>query len=156
VEDEQSPRSSGSENKTPDALSLPAQRPKIVPLRFGRTADNRYGLFVRNDGEPAFDISMEEPVGLGNAKLKFWDRTYSGLTTEEGELFIDSKIEVSSGYALTASALRDEMTKAGLDTLALRIRYRDLDSRSWVTKFEIVCEFWGQGLRVSAVRQELI
>ena len=33
-----------------DALSLPPFRPKIVPVRWGRTPDNRCGLFIRNDG----------------------------------------------------------------------------------------------------------
>jgi hypothetical protein len=135
--------------------ALPAARPKVVPVRFGRTPDNKYGLFLRNHGEPAYDISMEEPVAIGDVKLKFWDRTFPGLTREEGELFIDAEIEVSSGYALTASDLRNQMIKAHLETATMRIRYRDFDDRNWITSFDVVREFWEQGLRVGSIKQEL-
>jgi len=133
--------------------ALPVLRPKIIPIRWGRTPDNRFGLFVRNHGEPAFDIFVEEPVPLGTAKLKFWDRIYPALTKDDGELFIDSYIQLSRGVSLTASALRDQMIKADLDAITMKINYRDLD-QGWATVFDVVREFWGDGLRVSAVRQE--
>ena len=132
---------------------LPALRPKIIPVRCGRTPDNRFGLFVRNDGEPAFDISVEEPVAIGTAKLKFWDRIYPGLTKEDGELFIESNIELANGLSLTGSALRDQIFKADLSAVTLKIKYRDL-AQGWLTVFDVVFDFWGDGLRISAVRQE--
>lgn len=132
---------------------LPASRAKLIPIRLGRTPNNRFGLFTRNDGEPAFDISIEEPVRLGTSKLQFWNRTYPGLTKEAGELFIEANIEVSTGYALTAGALRDQMIKADLEAITLKIRYRDLENK-WVTTFEVIREFWEHGLRIGGIRQE--
>jgi len=140
---------------TKEEFALPALRPKVVPVRWGQTPDRRFGLFVRNDGEPAFDLSLEEPVSIGTAKLEFWERVYPGLTKADGEFFIDSWIELSHGAGTTGSALRDEMLKANLDAVTLKIRYRDIDNQGWVTLFELVRDFWGTGLRVSSVRQEL-
>lgn len=141
---------------TVTTYSISPDRPKITPVRFGRTPDNRYGLFVRNDGTPAFDIAVKEPVLLGTAKLHFWDRTFPGLTTQDGELFIDANIELSPGSGLGASALRDLMVKADLESVIIKITYRDFDNNRWLTQCEILREVWGDGLRVASVRQEAI
>jgi hypothetical protein len=136
--------------------ALPSLRPKVVPVKFGRTPDSKYGLFVRNDGEPALDLSLQEPIQIGTAKLKFWERTYPGLTKEQGELLVDAEIELSQGHGLTASALRDQMIKADLEAITLTIRYRDLDNRHWITTFDVVREFWEHGLRIASVKQEFL
>jgi hypothetical protein len=141
---------------TVTTYSISPDRPKITPVRFGRTPDNRYGLFVRNDGTPAFDIAVEEPVLLGTAKLHFWDRTFPGLTTQGGELFIDANIELSPGSGLGASALRDLMVKADLESVTVKITYRDFDNNRWLTQCEILREVWGDGLRVASVKQEAL
>ncbi len=137
-----------------EADSIPSDRPKIIPVRFGRTADNRYGLFLRNDGISAFDIAVQEPIQLGTSKLHFWNRTYSGLTKDDGELFIEAHIALSSGSGLGASALRDQMVKASLESLPIAITYRDFDNNRWITHCEILKEFWEQGLRISSRKQE--
>jgi hypothetical protein len=142
------------ERVTAEQSALPMLRPRIVPVKFGKTPMNQFGLFIRNHGEPAFDISVQEPVLIGTAKLKFWDRTFSGLTKDDGELFIDSEITLASGLGLTASALRDQMIKADLGTLTLKILYRDFDNARWVTSFDVVREFWDHGLRISSIKQE--
>lgn len=141
---------------TVTTYSIPADRPKIIPVRFGRTPDNRCGLAVRNDGTAAFDIAVEEPVLVGTAKLHFWDRTFPGLTTKDGELFIDANIELSPGSGLGASALRDLMVKADLESVTVKITYRDFDNNRWLTQCEILREVWGDGLRVASVRQEAL
>jgi hypothetical protein len=133
--------------------SLAANRPKIVPVRFGRSADNRYGLFVRNDGEPALDLRLDEPVPIGTAKLMFWNRTFAGLSKEQGELFIDSEIELAGGSSLLGG-LREQMVHANLESLPLKIHYRDLDNRNWATSFNVIREFWDHGLRIGEVKQE--
>lgn len=143
-----------SEMETAKEATLPALRPRIAPVKWGRAADNRCGLFVRNDGEPAFDISVEEPVLIGKAKLQFWDRVHPGLTKADGEMLIEANIELATGYGLTASALRDEMLKADLDVIMLKIRYGDIDGQKWITSCDVVREFWGTGMRISGVRQE--
>jgi hypothetical protein len=143
-----------SELETVKEATLPALRPRIAPVKWGRAPDNRCGLFVRNDGESAFDISVEEPVLIGKAKLQFWDRVYSGLTKADGEMLMEAHIETATGYGLAASGLRDEMLKAEMDVVTLKIKYGDIDGQKWMTSCDVVREFWGTGMRISGVRQE--
>lgn len=134
---------------------LPAARPKIVPVKWGKTADGRSGLILRNDGEPAFEITIDEPIQIGSAKLTFWDRTYPGLTQANGELLADACITLQQGSGTDGTALRDLMIKADISALALAVRYRGLDEKQcFVTKCDVICEFWGEGLRIGNVRQE--
>jgi hypothetical protein len=133
---------------------LPTARPKIVPVRWGKTPDRRSGLVLRNDGELALDISIDEPISLGNAALDFWHRTYPGLARSQGELLAEACIKLQNGSITDGGALRDLMAKADLNTIALTVRYRDMDGHAYVTKCEVVNEFWGEGLRISGVRQE--
>ena len=138
------------------ASDLSTLRPKIAPVRWGRASNNRYGLIVRNDGEPAFDISVEEPVLVGNSKLQFWDRIHAGLTKVDGEMLMEARIELSPGYALAASGLREQMIKAGLDVITLKVKYGDIDGQKWVTSCDVVREFWGDGIRISGIKQERV
>jgi hypothetical protein len=131
---------------------LPALRAKIVPVRFGRSPDNRHGMFVRNLGEPAFDISVEEPISIGTSKLKFWDRVHAHLSREDGELLMECAIELPDAGMLLGSP-RDKMIAAGLERVPMKIRYRDLDTQ-WVTEFDLIKEFWGDGLRVGSIQQK--
>jgi hypothetical protein len=134
---------------------LPLSSPKVIPVRWGKTADRRSGLIVRNDGEPAFDINVDEPIQIGKAHLDFWHRTYSGLTMTDGDLLIEACITLSQGSITDGSALRDLMFKADIASLPLIIRYRGLQANvSFVTKFDIIFETWGEGLRIGNVRQE--
>jgi hypothetical protein len=130
---------------------LPAARPKIVPVEWGPWPDGHYGLIVRNDGEPALDISVK-PVSVGVSQLRFWDRVYPRLTKADGKVLIDAQILLSHGGGTTGSALRDLMIEANLDAVPLTIRYSDLDY-GYVTTCEVVREFWGNGLRISSVQQ---
>jgi len=138
-----------SDNPDPTAI-----RPKIIPVRWGGTPDRRYGLILRNDGEPALDLSIDEPISLGDAVLDFWHRTYSGLTQANGDLLAEACIKLRNGSITDGSALRDVMQKADLGSIPLAIRYRDIDGHTYITRCEVVNEFWGEGLRVSGVRQE--
>jgi len=71
-----------------------------------------------------------------------------------GQLLIEANIELATRYALTADGLRGEMIKGDLDAITLKIRYGDMDGQKWVTSCEVVREVWGDGMRVSGVRQE--
>ncbi len=127
------------------ALVMP--RPKIVPIDWGKRLD-RTGLIVRNDGEPAFDIFISEPIHIGGASLTFLNRTRSGLAKPEGELLLEAHIKLSSGTVTSGYALRDVMIEAKQETIAIDIRYRDFNGRSYTTPCEVVKEFWENGLRV--------
>jgi hypothetical protein len=124
-------------------------------VRWDRYPNAFHGLFIRNDGEPALDISVDEPVLIGQSRLGFWERTYPGLTKEQGELFIDCHIGLRGGHGTTGGALRDLMVKADIESLPLTIRYRDLE-KTYLTKCNIVREVWGNGLRISSIQQELL
>ena len=135
---------------------IPSVRPKIIPVKWDKPPDAFHGLFIRNDGAPAFDISVDEPVLIGQSRLGFWNRIYPGLTKEQGELFIDCHIElIGVGHGTTGGALRDLMVKADVESLPLTIRYRDLE-RTYLTRCSIVREVWGNGLRISSIQQELL
>jgi hypothetical protein len=133
---------------------LPAARPKIVPIRWGKGPDRRTGLIIRNDGEPAFDITVDDPIQIGTATLDFRNRVHSGLTQAEGTLLAEACIRLSQGSITGGDALRDLMVKADLAAISLVIRYRDINSQAYVTRCDVVNEFWGEGLRISGVRQE--
>jgi hypothetical protein len=142
--------------KKKEPTTMPELRPKVVPVRWGRSSDNHCGLFLRNDGEPAFDISIEEPVPIGEAKLQFWNRVHPGLTKANGEILAEAHIELSTGYGLTADGLRELMVKADLESAALKINYRSLEGQRWVTHCDLINEVWGAGIRVGGVRQECV
>lgn len=139
----------------PKPLELPALRPKIIPIRWDKSPDGYHGLFVRNDGEPGFDISIEEPVTIGTAKLDFWNKVHSGLTKEDGEFLFDAHIRLSQGSGTTGGALREEMVKANVEEIDLKIKYRDLE-HSYVTTCKLVRDFWGTGIRITAVQQQML
>jgi hypothetical protein len=135
---------------------VPHLRPRIVPVKWGGSPGERHGLIVRNDGEPAFDISVDEPVAVGSSMVDFWSRTYPGLTRADGELVIDAHIRQNTGGGTFGSALRDEMVKAGVESIPLKVRYRDLDGRQYISTCEVVREIWDGGLRVASVNQQLV
>jgi hypothetical protein len=126
--------------------------PKVVPVRWDRSPDGHHGLIVRNDGEPAFDISVGS-LSVGTSHLEFWDRVYPGLTKADGELCIDSNIRLLNGSGTTGNALRNQMVEADLEQITLAIKYRDFEGAEYTTTFELNREVWGSGLRVGSVRQ---
>jgi hypothetical protein len=132
---------------------LPALRPKIVPVRYGASLDRHYGLFVRNDGEPAFDISIEN-VSIGTSQLQFCTEL-QGLTKYEREVLFEASIELSPGSALLGSGLRDVMIKANIDAVPLSIKYKDGENRWYTTTCNLERDF-RHGIRAGFIRQETL
>ena len=136
-----------------DEIQLPTVRPKIVPVRWGKTLDET-GLIVRNDSEPAFSISIDGPVAIGEGTLDFRNTIYPGLTQSQGELLIEARIRLGNGTLTGGGALRDLMVQAKLDAVPLLIRYHDFEDREYSTNCEVVKEFLDDGLVVRLRRKE--
>lgn len=51
---------------------LPASRPRLAPVRYDKLSltSLQHGLFIGNEGEPAYDVSVE-PLKLGRRTVEF-------------------------------------------------------------------------------------
>jgi hypothetical protein len=134
---------------------LPLLRPKIVPVRYGRqTSDGRYGLFIENFGEPAFDVSVAAPVAFGGAKLVFL-RDFPNLTKAQGEVLLESHIE-KRPHDIDLGDLFGQMRIRGIREIAFPISYRDGDNNRYLTHCRIERDVMKEGgLAVRFVGQEL-
>jgi hypothetical protein len=126
----------GSEAFQPEADDLPAQRPIVIPKRYGPGILKNHmgytGLAVINDGTPAYDISIAN-VSLGSqATIEFHCGRTERLSQDEGETFYPAFIQARLGGTF-GSALFDFMVKEGVPIVVVPITYRDQDSRWYQT-----------------------
>ena len=132
---------------------LPELRPKIIPVQYGPSGDGHYGLFIRNEGELAFDVSIHA-AAFGTARLDFWSEL-PNLGTHDGTKLLPAFIVLSSQHSLTGNGLRDEMIRQSVDTVPISIQYRDIDNQWFVTRCNLERDFQ-RGIRASFVSQETI
>jgi hypothetical protein len=124
---------------------LPVLRPKIYPVRYDATPDNRGGLFIRNDGEVAFDVTVEDAT-VGTDELKFWNGI-ANFAKDDGEALIRASIEISPRNGLTWDGLRDRMVKFDLWAIPLLIKYKDADNRGYRTLVKLERDITGISTR---------
>lgn len=130
---------------------LPELRPKIVPVRYARSADGYYGLFVRNDGEAAFEVYIGE-VMIGTSRLRFWNE-FPGLDKSDGEKLFDAHLELSPGSGQTGEGLRDEMIRQNIESAVISIFYKDFENHWYLTKCKLARDFQ-HGIRPGFEGQE--
>jgi hypothetical protein len=133
---------------------LPATRPKLFPVRYvAKSRDHRYGLVIKNNGEPAFDVSIES-VEIGKARLKF-ETDRPSLTMDDGDVLFVAWIEESPGSGLLGSGLRNVMIKKNASAIPVSVKYKDGDNRWYRTICNLERDFH-YGIRAGFSRQELI
>ena len=104
------------------ASSQERPKPCVVPVRSGRDkSEGRYGLFIANEGESAYDISvLKKRVPIGSAQLVL-QHGVSRLTKESGEVLIQAWIEVPSRVNMTGDALFNEMVRYRISAVTVQI-----------------------------------
>jgi len=136
---------------------MPASRPRVIAVRYGkRASDNRSGLFLANEGEPAYDITLPD-VQFGSSKLVFHGRDITRLVKSDGEHLCETWVEQSSGNGLLGNGLFSEMVSQRVTEIAIPIRYKDGDNIHYVTRCKIKRDVAATGgLAVRYVGQEMI
>jgi hypothetical protein len=146
----------GNENKADKNAAmdaLPVIRPIVTPTRYGKSADGYTGLFVKNDGDPAFNVSISE-IRVGQSHLEFWNEL-PRFDKSDGERLLGEHITTVNGSGTSGvNALRDEMIRANLESVIVRIRYMDLNRQWYVTNCELSRDSQ-LGIRAGFLGQEL-
>jgi hypothetical protein len=128
-----------SENKTTQEVqtTLPTLRPRVVGVRYGlQASDNRSGLFLFNEGEPAYDVTVSD-VRLGTSTLVFHNKTIARLVKEDGSVLCETWVEHESGGGLIGNGLFYEMRSQRVDAIEVPIRYKDGDNHFYITRCQI-------------------
>lgn len=113
----------------------------------------KYGLFVKNDGEPAYDVAVSEPH-IGTSVLKF-ETDKPRIAKEDGEEFFPSWIETSPRHLIMGSGLFEEMRKQNIPEIEVTLTYKDSRNRWYQTLSRIERDVMAHGgLTVRYVRQE--
>ena len=102
---------------------MPPYHPKIVADRYGRYA-LKWGLFIANDGYPAYEISIPD-VAIGTSCRLTFPRTLPRLIDKQGERLLEAWIECSDSAGRDGSALHSEMVDTNTDALTVGIIYHD-------------------------------
>jgi len=101
----------------------PVKAPFVVPVRFGKQ-DSLYGLFIANDGEPAYDVMIAK-FSLGNMPVEI-SCNVPRLVCSEGEKFCEAWIGQHDG-----SRLFHEMVSANQDSIEFCITYKDQSNHNY-------------------------
>jgi hypothetical protein len=142
---------------------IPPYHPKIVIDHYGKKG-NASGLFISNDGYPAYQISIPDVViGATGSRLTF-SRKLSRLIDKQGEQFFEAWLEHSNGrLGSDAGKLHSYMAFSDTDALMVNIIYNDGEYNkdeqfSWYrSNFAVERDSSADnGLTVIFVSQELI
>lgn len=161
-------------------------RPLIVPIRYARFDDGiqqingrwhkadgtlfsgedvlrgkhigKYGLFVKNDGEAAFDVVAAE-IKIGTSKLLF-ETDKPRLAKEDGEEFFGAWIELGPdehtvNTSALGSGLFEEMRYKNIAEVPVILTYKDAENHWYKTIGKIERDVMATGgLTVRYVKQE--
>ena len=157
------------------------RKPRVVPLRYGsfnegvhkingrwHKADGtpftveevligqhvgKHGLFVKNDGEPAYDLAVSGAL-VGTSKLTF-ETDKPRLASDEGEVFFGAWIETSPHNTIMGNGLFDEMRSNNVPSIEITLTYKDEENRWFKTICKIERDVLAHGgLNVRYVCQE--
>jgi hypothetical protein len=135
---------------------LPASRPRVVGVRYGlQRSDNRAGLFLANEGEPAYDVTVPD-VTFGTSKLVFHNRSIARLVKADGDVLCETWVEREPHIGLLGDGLFHEMVSQRVDVIELPIRYKDGDNCFYITRCQIERDVSANGgLAVRYIDQKL-
>jgi hypothetical protein len=140
------------------------KKPFIVPIRFGCLRDGprkiggqwtkptghpftldeilrgqhleKQGLIFRNDGDPAYHISVPAAEKIGPSTLRFSGRV-NRLDNSQGEALLTAVVERGDSHSII-NGLFDEMKDNDVECVSVKIQYRgDSDEAWWATVCEI-------------------
>jgi hypothetical protein len=125
----------GPKKDSPAALTdteqkmLPTRRPIVVPTKYGAIRSGPYvgysGLSVRNDGEPAYNVSARTVTLTGLATIHM-DGTPQQLRQGEAEIAFPSWRK-SGNTSNLGNGLYYFMVENKLDSITIPVTYRDAD-----------------------------
>ncbi len=140
---------------------MPPYHPKIVADRYGRQG-NAYGLFIANDGYPAYQISIPDVlIGTSISRLTF-SRTLARLIDKQGDQFFEAWIEDSNNTGRAGGALHEAMVDTNTDALTVGIIYNEGEYKDgefiWYRSNCAIARdaSVAEGLTVTFLSQELI
>jgi hypothetical protein len=138
------------------AVTVSALRPKVVPVSFAPDVklSPLLGLFIANDGEPAYDVSIPD-ASLGKAKIKF-KTAISRLAKADGNKFCEVWIEKDVNFSVGGGTLFEEMRTREIDEVDFVIRYKDNENHWYVTTCKLERNVSvGGGIVVRYIGQEI-
>jgi len=112
--------------------------PRVVPTKFDKNPEYFRGLFIRNFGEPAYDVSIP-PIMIGKCRATFDCKgERSMLTDSDGEAYYDVWID-EAGKPGRAGALFEVMQENRIPSVEFKIKYKDFEQQWYVTNgtFEV-------------------
>lgn len=126
--------------------STSAVRPKVVPADFGPEVPNSalFGLWIVNDGEPAYDITIPEfPFG----RSKIYVKTAIPRLGSGERKFCEMWIAKSKNFSVGIGSLYEEMGKLEVDEIGFEIHYKDNSTppRWYTTKSKLERDLAARG-----------
>jgi hypothetical protein len=122
---------------------LPERRPIVVPTRYGRIQSGpeagHSGLSLRNDGEPAYNVSASGELPIPNVgKVVVWG-TPQHLRQGDPDLAFPLLLETVGGNS-PGGQLYYFMVEHQLDEITIPVIYRDADENWFQTDARIIKE----------------
>jgi hypothetical protein len=114
-------------------------------------------LFLQNENDTtAYDVSVAE-VLVGTSKLHFWGKALPRLSKPEGKVLLESAIKMPDGGGLLGNGLFQEMVRQKIESVSLKISYKDADNQHYVTECLIERDVLAKdGLAVRFTKQTLV
>jgi hypothetical protein len=150
-------RRDGEELRKGATSGLPPYPPVVVPLGYGRQENAGTGLFIANDGYPAYDVFIPAvAIGTTTSQLIFVQKL-TRLIDKDGKQFFEAWIETAEGGGCGGGELSKAMIAARIVALNVGIVYKDREFRWYrsncVLERDVLA---GVGIGASFASQELI
>lgn len=120
--------------------------PKVVPIRFGEKQGSFRGLFVRNFGEPAYELSIPDVAITSRcyATFNLKGQHYSTFTANDGEAYFEVWTE-EQGKPSRAGALFEAMQENSIPSIVFPMKYKDFAQQWFVTDVKIEVDVGAPG-----------
>lgn len=138
------------------ASGLPPYPPVVVPLGYGRQENAGTGLFIANDGYPAYDVFIPA-VAIGTTSRLTFVQKLTRLIDKDGTQFFEAWIETAEGGGRDGGELSKAMIAARIVALNVGIVYKDREFRWYRSNCVLERDVQvGVGIGTSFASQELL
>lgn len=83
------------------------------------------GLLVRNDGDPAYNVSVPAKIKAGSNEIVFTDPVITELTQQDGIRCFEITVLQSHGGQTTLNSVRQQLILAGHSSFKTHFQYAD-------------------------------